>query len=390
VKSFRTVVFWLHLAAGVTAGVVILVMSVTGAALALKPQILAAVDARVRLVSPPSATTPRLGVDRLLASVKAARPAAQPTGLTLLADRTASASIQLGRDGTVYVDPYSGQFLGEGSSRAQSFFRTAEDWHRWLGVSGDRRTTARSINDAANVAFLVLALSGPYLWWPRSWTWSNVRAVLWFRRARTARARDFNWHNVIGLWCSPILIVLTLTGVVMSYPWANSLLYRLAGSPPPVAAGGGPGGAAREGGPAHTPRGPQSLDRAWASAEARVPAWRSITVRPPNRPGAPVAFTIVDGRSWNVFARSQLTVDAASGAGIRWEPYDDTSRGQKARLFVRFSHTGEIGGIVAQTIAGIACIGGAFLVWTGLALACRRVLGSRMLLDRVRARVVQP
>ena len=48
----------------------------------------------------------RLGIDRLLASVKAARPPAQPIGLTLLADRTASASVQLGRDGTAYVDPY--------------------------------------------------------------------------------------------------------------------------------------------------------------------------------------------------------------------------------------------------------------------------------------------
>ena len=38
-KRFRTIVFWIHLAAGVTAGVVILVMSVTGALLALKPQV---------------------------------------------------------------------------------------------------------------------------------------------------------------------------------------------------------------------------------------------------------------------------------------------------------------------------------------------------------------
>ncbi|MGH9141613.1 MAG: PepSY domain-containing protein [Vicinamibacterales bacterium] len=45
----RSIVFWLHLAAGVTAGAVILVMSVTGALLALKPQILNAVEKEVRL-----------------------------------------------------------------------------------------------------------------------------------------------------------------------------------------------------------------------------------------------------------------------------------------------------------------------------------------------------
>jgi uncharacterized iron-regulated membrane protein len=394
VKSFRTVVFWMHLAAGVTAGIVILVMSVTGAALALKPQILAAVDARVRTVAPPNAHAPRLGVDRVVSSVRAAKPDAQPTAVTLLADRTASASVQLGRDGMVYVDPYTGQCLGEGSARAQTFFRAMEDWHRWLGAAGDRRATARSISDASNLAFFILAISGPYLWWPRSWTWANARAILWFRSARSGRARDFNWHNVIGFWCSPILIILTLSGVIMSYPWANNLLYRAAGNPPRVAAGGG-GSPTREGGPGRgpegrAPRGPQPLDRAWATAEAQVPTWRSMTVRPSNRSNAPVAFTIVDGQSWNAFARSQLTVDAMSGRVITWEPYDGSSRGQKARLFVRFAHTGEIGGVSAQILAGLACLGGAFLVWTGLALAWRRLLGWRWRLDRVQGRVVQP
>ena len=101
---------------------------------------------------------------------------------------------------------------------------------------------------ASNLAFFFLAVSGPYLWWPRNWSWPSVRGVVWFRAARSARARDFNWHNVIGLWCAPILIVLTITGVVMSYPWANALLFQLAGSPPPVTAGAG-------GGPAATSRG---------------------------------------------------------------------------------------------------------------------------------------
>ncbi len=51
----------MHLAAGVTAGVIILVMSITGALLALKPQILNAVESNVRVVAPPSGAA-RLGV----------------------------------------------------------------------------------------------------------------------------------------------------------------------------------------------------------------------------------------------------------------------------------------------------------------------------------------
>lgn len=380
-KRVRTVLFWLHLGAGLVAGVVILVMSVTGAALALKPQILNAVEKDVRFVAPPVAGS-RLGVQTLLASVQRTRPDARPATVTLQSDPAAAAAVSLGRDATIYVDPYSGRVLGEGSPRAQRFFRTLEDWHRWLGVTGEQRASARAVTGASNLAFLMLAVTGPYLWLPRTWSWSNVRSVLWFRSSRGGRARDFNWHNVIGLWCAPILIVLTITGVVMSYPWANALLFRLAGSPPPVAGGGvGRAGQARggEGRPAPLP---ENLDAIWSRATDQVPTWRTITARIPARPNAPVVFTISDGSSWNAFARSQLTVSAADATIAKWEPYDATTRGQKWRGWVRFGHTGELGGLAGQIIAGIACVGAAVLVWTGLALAFRRLIAWRRVTSR--------
>jgi uncharacterized iron-regulated membrane protein len=105
-----------------------------------------------------------------------------------------------------------------------------------------------------------------------------------------------------------------------------------------------------------------------------VPTWRTITARLPVRSGAPVTFTIVDARSWNPFAGSQLTVDASGAAITKWEPYEATSRGQKWRGWARFGHTGELGGLPGQLVAGLASVGGSVLVWTGLALAVRRLL----------------
>jgi uncharacterized iron-regulated membrane protein len=375
----------MHLAAGVTAGVIVFVMSFTGALLALKPQILNRIEADVRVVTPPAGAT-RLGVQALVAAVRTARPDARPATVTLQADPAASAAVGLGRDGTIFVDPYSGRVLGEGNKRAQLFFRTVEDWHRWLGVSGDHRATARSVTGASNCAFFVLALTGPYLWWPRTWSWSNVRAIVWFRSARNGRARDFNWHNVIGLWCAPILIVLTLTGIVMSYPWANSLLFRAAGSPPPIAGGGGGGQAngPRDGDGRAAPL-PENLDASWARAVEQVPTWRSITARLPARAGAPIVFTIVDAQSWNAFARSQLTVSTKNAAVSKWEPYEAQSRGQKWRGWVRFGHTGELAGLPGQILAGLACAGATVLVWTGLALAFRRLLNRRRVATRSNA-----
>jgi uncharacterized iron-regulated membrane protein len=98
-------------------------------------------------------------------------------------------------------------------------------------------------------------------------------------------------------------------------------------------------------------------------------------MRLPDRAGAPVAFTITDATQWNAFARSQLTLDSASAEIIRWEPYANNSLGQKVRGWLRFAHTGELGGIAGQAVAGVACLGGVVLVWTGLSLAWRRLLG---------------
>ena len=54
----------------------------------------------------------------------------------------------------------------------------------------------------------------------------------WFRTGISGKARDFNWHNVIGLWCAVPLFFVVAGALVISYPWASNLVYRLAGSQP--------------------------------------------------------------------------------------------------------------------------------------------------------------
>ena len=369
-KTLRTVLFWVHLSAGVVAGVVILIMSMTGALLAFKPQIQRFVDRDVRIVQPPAEGAARLGVQAMAASVRLVKPEGQLQSIALEGDPTSSAAVSLGGEATVYVDPYTARVLGEGSKPLQASFRALTDWHRWLGGTAENRATGKALTGASNLAFLMLAISGIYLWWPRKWLPQHVKAILMFRRQATGRARDFNWHNVIGFWCAPVLIVLTASGAVISYPWASNLVYRLSGSPLPQAAGGA-GGAGRAGGPGRageTGRAggsnadaipsvslPDNLDQLWARAEQQVPRWRSMTMRLPNRAGAPVAFTITDATQWNAFARSQLTLDSTSAEIIRWEPYENYTLGQKVRGWLRFAHTGELFGIAGQTVAGLAC-----------------------------------
>ena len=376
--KLRTLLFWMHLVAGVMAGTVIFIMSVTGTLLTFQQSVLRFVERSDRVVALPPEGTPRLDVETLLERLKRASPGVQPSTVTIESDPSAAVMIVLGAQGNLFVNPYTGDALGGGSPRARAFYRSVTNWHRSLAAEGEGRATARAITGACNVAFLMLAVTGLFLWWPKQWTLRHVGAVIWFRRGLRGKARDFNWHNTIGFWCAPVIIVLTATGMVISYTWASNLVYTLTGSPRPAqtAEAGGRGVSASA---SSTPRPTEitdasSLQAVVAQAQARVPSWRTVILRLPPRPGGPVSASISDREHWNSFARSTLTVD---GAAVRWEPYAQISLGQKVRGWMRFAHTGELGGLAGEAIAGLASLGGAFLVWTGVALALRRLAAWR-------------
>jgi sulfite reductase (NADPH) flavoprotein alpha-component len=109
-----------------------------------------------------------------------------------------------------------------------------------------------------------------------------------------------------------------------------------------------------------------------ATAEKQVPGWTMLMMRFPSRPVGPVAVSIMEPNAPHPFARSQLTLNPATAAVVTWEPYSANSSGRKLRTWFHGLHTGEALGIFGQTVAGLASLGGCFLVWTGLAMAWRR------------------
>jgi uncharacterized iron-regulated membrane protein len=380
--TFRKLLFWMHLTAGVLGGLLIFVMCVTGAALTYERQINAWADRKDLAYQPPSDGTPRLPVETLLARVMEAAPA-PPANFGMSSDSTAPAEAGLGREGSLFVNPYTGEIVPGSAAGASSraFFRVMEDWHRWLGSSGESRQRGKAVMDAANLIFFFIVLSGIYLWFPRRMTWRHFRPVVWFRRGLSGKARDFNWHNVIGVWSWAPLTAVVGSGVIISYPWASNMLYTLTGSPVPVQQAKGKEARGKDGKGKETRERRdggaeaasfQGLNAAWARAEQRVPDWKSIRLNLGANPQAPYSFTIDRGNGGQPHLRSTLTVDRRSGQVRSFTSFADNSTGQRWRQIARFAHTGEVLGVAGQTAAGIATLGGAFLVFTGIALAIRR------------------
>ena len=370
-KSCRSVIFWIHLTVGAVAGVVILIMSVTGVALTYEKQVIEWAD-RGAWTAPPAASVPPQLPPETLLRAAAERSGLNAIAITMRADAAAPATVTLEGNTALLVDPYTAAVIGEPPAAIRSFFRTMTVWHRYLALEGASRATGKFVTGVANLGFLFLVISGLYLWLPRVWTWVQFRNVLWFRGGLAAKARDFNWHNTIGFWsCVPLAII--VAGVVpISFGWGNTLVYRLAGETPPA-----PIAAAAAARPADAR--PQTyagdgLNASWAAAVAAVPAWRTMTSRLATSAAAPIVLTVDEGYGGQPQKRHTMTFDRASGAVVKDETFADLSAGRRARSWLRFAHTGEFYGLTGQTIAGLASAGGVFLVYTGLALAIRRLV----------------
>jgi uncharacterized iron-regulated membrane protein len=393
--TLRSFIFWPHLIAGVTAGTIILLMSVTGVLLTYERQLIAWSDSGFR--SNPAPGAARLSPEALLTRLRQDLPGIDVTGLTFAADSTAPVSITAGRD-TLYADAYSGVVIGESTQGMRRFMSAMRAWHRWIAIEGEGRPIARAITGWSNAVFLFIVASGFYLWFPRKWSWQHLRAVTLFSGRLRGKARDFNWHNVIGFWSAVPLFIVVLTAMPISFPWANALVYRAVGEEPPQPGGRG-GGAGREGGAAANPGGREGgargnaavgegrerggrdeaqrspltgLDRLWSVAERQVPGWQTINLRLPASDLAPVVFAIDKGDGGQPQHRSTLTLDRATGSVVSYEAFADQSLGRQLRSISRFAHTGEVLGLPGQTIAGLVTAGAVVLVWTGVALALRR------------------
>lgn len=369
--TFRKAIFWLHLCAGCIAGAIVLVMSVTGVALTYERQMIAWFDAGQR------AQVTGAGPRKALADLLAAQPK-PPDSVTLRPGPLEPVALAYGREGTVYVDPYTGARLGEGHTGARKFFQSMTAWHRWLGQEGPGRQTARAITGACNLAFLFLVVSGLVLWWPRRWTPAALRAVTLFQGKATGKARDFNWHNVIGFWSLVPLFFVVATGVVMSYPWANELVYKLTGSEVPVQRAGGPprGGGGPEGRSRRAPS-YDGIDTLVAAAKEVDPQWQILTFRPGGPRRAPMTFTLDRAERGRPDLRTTVSVARDSASVVKVERFSDQNAGRRLRTWIRWVHTGEAGGVLGQTLAGLVSLGGVFLVYTGIALSLRRLAAWR-------------
>jgi uncharacterized iron-regulated membrane protein len=379
---FRKIIFWLHLASGLIAGAIIAIMSVTGIAIAFEEEILAWIDREPAHIAAPAANARPKTIAELTALVQQAHPGFSVTTVVVPRDPQRAYEFYAGRNGPLYVDPYTGTFAESRAHAAHDFIHTLEEWHRWLGRPSGLTSTGRLVTGISNFAFLILCLTGLWLWFPKLWNARALRPRLAFIKKFRGKARDFNWHHVFGFWSMPVLTLLAATGVVISFDWAHRLVFTLAGEEAPKARNYGMMAVP----PAVVPTPsagtkPVSAEALLASAAAEFPDWRSIHLYLPNTstssatttaPLKPVSLGVTLPDFMPSRAYVPVELDPFTGEILQATRFQNRSAGLQARVWIRFLHTGGAFGLPGKIVATLATTASLFLIYTGFALSWRR------------------
>lgn len=348
----RRFFFWSHFSIGLIAALFIFVMSVTGVLLSFEKQIVS--WARNASIEAPEGAQP-LGYDDLLA-VAEANGAGAGAQLVLPSDPGDAVQLAKSRRDVTWLNPYDGSALEEPG--ISEVFHRIEVIHRWFALSGGRSEVGAMLMDGANVIFALILISGVVLWWPKRWSWPQVRQRITFRRGLpTAQARNFNWHHVFSFWALLPLAAIVLSGIMISYSAISGPIYAALDGAGTKEAPQLPSG---KGDP--LPLG----DLVTQTAEA-AGRWNTLTVTLPQENAGRVTM-VVDRGNGIAPASQQVLKVARDGSDVT-----EVAASTNPRFFVRFLHTGEVYGVIGQAVAGLASLAAALLVYTGVMLGIGRL-----------------
>ncbi|HYI77290.1 MAG TPA: PepSY-associated TM helix domain-containing protein [Chryseolinea sp.] len=123
----------------------------------------------------------------------------------------------------VYLNPFTGEVLKVKDAQA-GFFPFILDGHFYLWLPDE---IGRPVVASVTLVFLVMLISGLFLWWPKNKKATKQRfSIRWSARWRR---KNYDLHNVLGFYATWIAIILAATGLVWGFDWYAEGYYKLAG-----------------------------------------------------------------------------------------------------------------------------------------------------------------
>lgn len=214
----KKTLFQFHWFLGITAGLILSLMGITGAIYSYDQQIL-------KLINPKTYTViqqdiPKLTPDQIYQKFSEKY---QINNITLYKDPTTSSIINVKKEGSrkgnnIYINPYTAEILPP--VKGQEFFKFILDFHRYLTLG----EVGKQITGFCAFTLMFFLLSGLYLRWPKKSSFKQ-----WFFIKPKLKGRNFLWdlHAVAGTWVFIFYLMFCLTGLFWSYDWWRNGMFNV-------------------------------------------------------------------------------------------------------------------------------------------------------------------
>ncbi len=221
--------FQIHWFLGITAGLILSLMGVTGAIYSYEQQILKWINQDSYTVQVENRA--KLNPAEIYQHFHNTAPDLKINSITVAAEASESSSINVLKEGerrglTMMINPYSAEVLPE--IRGREFFAFIQQLHRNLTVG----PVGKQITGACTLMLIFFVLSGLYLRWPKKHTWRQ-----WFAVKPKLKGRNFIWdlHAVVGTWVIIFYLIFAMTGLYWSYGWWRDGMFKVLGVERPQA-----------------------------------------------------------------------------------------------------------------------------------------------------------
>ncbi|WP_449411458.1 PepSY-associated TM helix domain-containing protein [Methylobacterium komagatae] len=361
--SPRAILFRLHWALGLTAGLVLAVMGATGALLSYQEALTDWANGDRLVVS--ARETPPLALSALTKRIEEQNRGLRVARLTIKDEPTASVAVRFDRDAntkvrpdSVYADPYDGTVLGP--MRGEALFNTVLGLHRFLLIPGDSKGWGRQITGVCAIALIIFLASGLVLRWPQI-----HRLRIWLRPnlSRPGRARWWSLHAVAGTWLLPVYLIIAVSGLTWSYDGFKDIVNAALGAAKPAK----PMRTMKR--PEASPEAKPDLDAVWtAFREGEGRGANRMQILLPETTRQPVRIRWFLRDDDRPAARNEARYEAATGTLISTERAADQSLGQRAAFNMLEVHRGRFFGEGVAILFCLASVAMPGFAATGIAL----------------------
>jgi uncharacterized iron-regulated membrane protein len=391
-KSIRNFLVDLHQYAGLTCGLIVVAVCLSGTIYVYNTEIREWGDSERYFVE---ASGARKSLDELKTSVET-ELSARVVGASVYHEEERTVQFQVKKEGedrpiTYFVNPYSAEIITDNVEKTASeeFMGYMFSLHRWLLLdkieepileSMGNRDLGRFINGVATLLFLFGVISGMVIWVPQKVkSWKQGLKIKW---SASWKRVNHDLHNTLAFYSLIILFVMAVTGPFWSFEWYKESwqktwdIYQA-----PQGGQGGPagnnGGRAEGRGGSSTQRSekPQeerqaeksliSFDEVVAASNSTLNYEGNLRITLPGKPGGDIS---VSKSRTGFFAKAgadQLTLDPASMAVKEAKLFSDLSTRQQIGRSVKSLHTGEIFGQFTKFLWFVACLIATSLPITG-------------------------